>query len=60
MMSAPSTLTYVRRAFTKVKRELVDEFERHLAPILLGDGERLLRTSATSRSNRSARSRRLA
>jgi dihydrofolate reductase len=39
---------------------LVDEFELHLVPILLGDGERLLRISATSRSNRSARSRRLA
>ena len=36
MMSAPSTLTYVRRAFTKVKRELVDEFERRYLLDLLG------------------------
>jgi DNA-binding NtrC family response regulator len=28
MMSASSTLTYRRRAFTAVKRELLDEFER--------------------------------
>lgn len=36
MMSERSTLTYVRRAFTKVKRELVDEFERRYLLDLLG------------------------
>lgn len=36
MMSEPSTLTYVRRAFAKVKRELVDEFERRYLLDLLG------------------------
>ena len=36
MMSAPFTLTYVRRAFTKVKRELVDESERRYLLDLLG------------------------
>lgn len=36
MMSERSTLTYVRRAFTKVKRKLVDEFERRYLLDLLG------------------------
>lgn len=36
MMSASSTLTYTRRAFTKVKRELVDAFERRYLLDLLG------------------------
>ncbi len=36
MMSERSTLTYVRRAFMKVKRELVDEFERRYLLDLLG------------------------
>jgi len=35
-MSETSTLTYTRRAFTKVKRELVDEFERRYLLDLLG------------------------
>lgn len=36
MMSETSTLTYTRRAFTKVKRDLVDEFERRYLLDLLG------------------------